>query len=66
MDERTVVARSWSAASVGPGGPLTADELWRLTLYKWRYSLESQGFSADQTRHLLFLKWLYGRRVTLR
>jgi len=39
-------------------GPLTAAELYQLTLYKWRYSLEALGFGADQVQRLVFLKWL--------
>jgi hypothetical protein len=42
--------------------PLTADELYQLTLYKWRYSLEAYGFDRDQVRELMFLKWLYASR----
>jgi len=30
-----------------------------LTLYKWRYALESSGFTARQVGQLIFLKWLY-------
>lgn len=30
----------------------------RLTNYKWRYSLESYGFSTEQAARLLFVKWL--------
>jgi hypothetical protein len=37
----------------------------RLTLYKWRYSLESAGYSTHQAEHLLFLKWLNARRPAL-
>ena len=44
-------------AAPSPGG-LSADELHRLTLYKWRYSLEALGFAAEQVRDLVFLKWL--------
>jgi len=40
-------------------GPLTADELYQLTLYKWRYSLEAYGFDQEQVRELMFLKWLH-------
>ena len=39
--------------------PLTSEDIRRLTLYKWRYSLESSGFTAEQVGRLLFLKWLY-------
>ncbi len=42
--------------------PLTADELYQLTLYKWRYSLEAYGFDQDQVRELMFLKWLHASR----
>ena len=41
---------------------LTAQDVRRLTLFKWRYSLESAGFSSRQAAHLLFLKWLYTRQ----
>ena len=37
---------------------LTPVELYRLTLYKWRYALEAAGFSSDQVRQLMFVKWL--------
>jgi hypothetical protein len=39
--------------------PLSADELYQLTLYKWRYSLEAYGFDQTEVRALMFLKWLY-------
>jgi hypothetical protein len=38
---------------------LTAQELYQLTLYKWRYSLEAYGFDAQEVRELMFLKWLH-------
>jgi len=47
-----------SAASVEVS-PLSAAELYQLTLYKWRYSLEAYGFEPDAVRELVFLKWLY-------
>ena len=31
---------------------------WRLTLYKWRYMLESLGFHDWQVHELMFLRWL--------
>lgn len=62
-------ARSGAAAQggycppgAGPRAALTAQDVRRLTLFKWRYSLESAGFSSRQAAHLLFLKWLYARR----
>ncbi len=43
---------------------LSADELYQLTLYKWRYSLEAFGFEPEQVRDLMFVKWLHvSRRV---
>ena len=41
--------------------PLTSEDVRRLTLYKWRYSLESFGFSTAEIGHLLFLKWLHAQ-----
>jgi hypothetical protein len=43
---------------------LTAQELHRLTLYKWRYGFEALGFDAAQVPQLMFLKWLFiSRRI---
>ena len=42
--------------------PLSANELYQLTLYKWRYSLEAYGFQTDEVRDLMFLKWLHASR----
>ena len=42
--------------------PLSSNELYQLTLYKWRYSLEAYGFQADEVRDLMFLKWLLASR----
>jgi hypothetical protein len=33
-------------------------ELHRLTLFKWRYTLESLGFGPREVEDLLFLTWL--------
>jgi hypothetical protein len=44
------------------GSPLSANELYQLTLYKWRYSLEAYGFDQAQVRQLMFMKWLYASR----
>ena len=43
-------------------GPLSAAELYQLTLYKWRYSLEAYGFEPYEVRELMFLKWLHASR----
>ncbi|MDQ3811859.1 MAG: hypothetical protein M3336_16375 [Chloroflexota bacterium] len=43
-------------------GPLSQTELYQLTLYKWRYSLEAYGFTPQEVRELMFLKWLHASR----
>jgi hypothetical protein len=58
-------ARGARLASGGTRAALTAQDVRRLTLFKWRYSLESAGFSSHQAEHLLFLKWLHARRGPL-
>lgn len=40
-----------------PWDALSSEEVWRLTLFKWRYSLEASGFSGEEVRHLMFHKW---------
>lgn len=40
---------------------LTVTDVRRLTLFKWRYSLESQGFDTRTAETLLFFKWLVAR-----
>jgi hypothetical protein len=49
-------------ASILEGSPLSAAELYQLTLYKWRYSLEAYGFDHEEVRELMFMKWLYASR----
>lgn len=49
----------------GVRATLTAQDVRRLTLFKWRYSLESAGFTSRTAEHLLFLKWLHARRGPL-
>ena len=51
-----------SAASIVEDSPLSAHELYQLTLYKWRYSLEAYGFEPHEVRELMFLKWLHASR----
>ena len=55
-----------AARDIPAGVLLTAQDVRRLTLFKWRYSLESAGFTSRQAAHLLFLKWLYARRGSVR
>ena len=43
-------------------GVLSQTELYQLTLYKWRYSLEAYGFENDEVKDLMFLKWLHASR----
>jgi hypothetical protein len=45
-----------------PEAELSAAELYQLTLYKWRYSLEAFGFDDEEVRNLMFMKWLYASR----
>jgi hypothetical protein len=45
--------------------PLSPAELYQLTLYKWRYSLEAFGFETGEVRDLMFLKWLHASRHVL-
>jgi hypothetical protein len=51
-----------STATRFEDGPLSAAELYQLTLYKWRYSLEAYGFDESEVRELMFLKWLHASR----
>jgi hypothetical protein len=36
---------------------LSPQEVRRLTLFKWRYSLEGRGFSHPDIQRLVFTKW---------
>jgi hypothetical protein len=60
----TPVAPTLPAPSI-EASPLSAIELYQLTLYKWRYSLEAFGFEAGEVRDLMFLKWLHASRHVL-
>ena len=53
---------SASATSPVDEGALSTAELYQLTLYKWRYSLEAYGFAQHEIRELMFLKWLHATR----
>jgi hypothetical protein len=63
-----VLADPNSAQATTPTAPqepqqaLTQEELYQLTLYKWRYSLEAYGFERHEVRELMFLKWLHASR----
>ena len=60
----TPVAPTLPAPSI-EASPLSATELYQLTLYKWRYSLEAFGFDQDEVRELMFVKWLFTSRRVL-
>jgi hypothetical protein len=61
--ESTPTTQPTSTASAAvEASPLSADELYQLTLYKWRYSLEAFGFDQAEVRELMFLKWLHASR----
>ena len=60
--ESTATTSTSTSTTPVADNPLTADELYQLTLYKWRYSLEAYGFDADEVRELMFLKWLHASR----
>jgi hypothetical protein len=51
-----------STSSFLEDSPLSAEELYQLTLYKWRYALEAFGFDAAEVRQLMFVKWLHASR----
>ncbi len=56
---RRSIGQSRPAPRAATRHPLTSEDVRRLTLYKWRYALESSGFTARQVGQLIFLKWLY-------
>jgi hypothetical protein len=61
-DSSTTPEGPASTSSMLDEGPLSAAELYQLTLYKWRYSLEAYGFDEYEVRELMFLKWLHASR----
>jgi hypothetical protein len=61
----TVLSEATAATSVLDHSPLSPGELYQLTLYKWRYSLEAYGFEPEQVRELMFVKWLHASRRVL-
>lgn len=63
--DSTTTATTASPEQALEQSPLSADELYQLTLYKWRYSLEAYGFDQDEVRELMFLKWLHASRRVL-
>lgn len=49
-------------APATPQPALSQQELYQLTLFKWRYALEATGFSLGEVPQLVFLKWLHTSR----
>jgi hypothetical protein len=64
-DSTTTHQASADTTSLVDRSPLSANELYQLTLYKWRYSLEAYGFDQAEVRDLMFLKWLHASRRVL-
>jgi len=64
-DSTTTQPSSANSREEVDDSPLSAHELYQLTLYKWRYSLEAYGFKHEQVRELMFLKWLHASRRVL-
>ena len=61
-DSTTTTPESTTAISIVEDSTLSSNELYQLTLYKWRYSLEAYGFEAHEVKDLMFMKWLHATR----
>jgi hypothetical protein len=65
-DSTTTITSPTSAPAASiEASPLSATELYQLTLYKWRYSLEAFGFEPGEVQDLMFVKWLHTSRHVL-
>ena len=62
QDEAPVASTTESSSSPGISF-LSRRDIDRLTNYKWRYSLESHGFSTEQATRLLFARWLHRQGI---
>ena len=58
MQEEASVAQTADPDQPSGIAHLTRRDIDRLTNYKWRYSLESHGFSTGEATRLLFARWL--------
>ena len=58
----TTTTESSTAISIVEDSTLSSNELYQLTLYKWRYSLEAYGFEQHEVKDLMFMKWLHATR----
>ena len=61
-DSTTSTSETSTALSIVEDSTLSSNELYQLTLYKWRYSLEAYGFTQHQVKDLMFMKWLHATR----
>jgi hypothetical protein len=61
-DSTTSTSESTTAISIVEDSTLSSNELYQLTLYKWRYSLEAYGFAQHEVKDLMFIKWLHATR----
>jgi len=61
-DSTTTTSESTTALSIVEDSSLSSNELYQLTLYKWRYSLEAYGFEQHEVKDLMFMKWLHATR----
>jgi len=61
-DSTTTTSESSAAISIVEDSTLSSNELYQLTLYKWRYSLEAYGFEQHEVKDLMFMKWLHATR----
>jgi hypothetical protein len=52
------VQSTTSETRLSPDQVLSAAELERLTLWKWRYSFEAFDFTREQASELTLLTWL--------
>ena len=61
-DSTTTTSEPTTALSIVEDSTLSSSELYQLTLYKWRYSLEAYGFEQHEVKDLMFMKWLHATR----
>ena len=67
MSQEEAALTTSASPTADSGVPyLSSRDIDRLTNYKWRYSLESHGFSAVEASRLLFMRWLYRERTMQR
>jgi hypothetical protein len=60
--DSTTTSEVSTAISIVEDSTLSSNELYQLTLYKWRYSLEAYGFAQHEVKDLMFMKWLHATR----